>query len=148
MGAMTAVAAGIALMLVGCSSKDHVSARLKDGVIEFVVCSDVTVNRVQVQSAPAKGGDHTYSVDWNVDGTGILASGTCVKYGIAPKGFNTTSGPTNLSVNDLDLFVTFQNIDESNPKHVTSSQSGIFNGAKLRKDRWLNWNAQLVDSPC
>ncbi len=136
----------LALILCGCTAKDHVSARLDPGGIVFVTCETYNPNRIVVDVSPQSTSSTDYHRAWTVRGSGTFDSARPVSFGETPQGFVATATPRPFVPAKSLIYVAFQHASAKG--EVESSVGGVFDGARLRTTQWLNWNGELVDQPC
>jgi hypothetical protein len=94
---VVSVGLGFALvvMLVGCSPKAHVSARLQGGEVRFVLCESFPTTKLDVAVSPLADETTNYQVVWAARGLG-KTDHVAVVYGAPPEGFVSTDGPRKL----------------------------------------------------
>jgi hypothetical protein len=138
------------LALSGCSALSHVSAELKGGSVGFTYCDEKntgvgTINRIEVYADPISSGKSSDTPIWVSVGTSGVHARQVVTYGIAPPGFADVRGPTAFNPKRSKIEVAF--VHAKGPEDI-ADQRADFDGSKLVEGKRLNWNGNIVDSPC
>ena len=131
------------IMLSGCAAVRHVSAELRNGTVRFANCEDFAFDSVDVSVMSKKSPYGTQTV-WHSVGASEISGPVQVGFGVDPSGFSSSIGPKSFDVGASSIEVLFQS---SNPNSAPGP-SGTFDGAKLVEGRWLNWNGNIVSTPC
>lgn len=137
---------GSLLVLTGCSSPDHVSAKLENGAVSFVSCEDFSANGITLEAAALKGKSFHYKTMWVAAGAGTFGPKTAVVLGVPPTGFHTTVGPHAFTFRKVEIQFWFNR--DSRPGALGTTDGGIFDGSKLVDGRWLRWDGSVADAPC
>jgi len=138
------VAAGAVVLisaLSGCTAVSHISAKLSQGTVSFALCDDLKPTKIEVQVAKSTASYLKYKTVWVATGELLPNSGRVVQYGVVPTGFVTSSGPFDFLPSKSHIDIFFEGAGDS-------SSQFVFDGSRLVRDKWLNWNGNLVSSPC
>jgi hypothetical protein len=120
-----------------------VSAELKNGSLHFADCEEFAFDSIDISVMSTKSPYETQTV-WhstNPNGASRLLQ---VTYGIDPPGFSPSIGPDSFEIRKSRIEVIFGNSspDAGPGPHAT------FDGARLVEGRWLNWDGNVVSTPC
>jgi hypothetical protein len=150
--AVAAVAFGASALLAlsGCSALSHVSAELKGGSVGFTYCDEKntgvgTINRIEVYAGPISSGRSSDTPTWVSVGASGVSARQVVTYGIVPSGFKNVIGPTGFDPKRSKIEVAFIHAKGSED---IADQRADFDGSKLVEGKWLDWNGNIVNSPC
>jgi hypothetical protein len=142
---VVAVAGLTGVLLCSCSTKSHVSAGLRNDVLVFVNCDDYQARNITVFATGAEQEWSSASETWSASGNDDLGSGVLVQYGVPPQGFTSSIGPQSFDPKSSQFSVTFSNPDTASK---FPSSTGDFDGRKLVRGKWLNWDGNIHDRPC
>ena len=135
--------ATVTLLLSGCTGVSHVSATLINGVPAFAFCEPLVINDIAANAAPTSEVWNANVPIWEVSGQSGVVRDTVVILGVAPDGFTTIKALTPIDAKSFNIQISFENSDQSLP-----NQNARFNGNDLVEGKCLDWNSQLVDTPC
>jgi len=135
----------IAAGLSGCTPVSHVSIGLQNGALKLALCEPTKVNQIRVQAASPSAEPLSYDTKWTVDGPTQQLNNLVLPFGVAPKGFRTSVPASDFDFRSSKIDVEFDFVSK---KVLESGAVQVFNGDKLVEGKWLNWDQQIVATPC
>lgn len=138
---MLAMAAGLS----ACTVPPKTAAMLVDGTFVFVSCEDFFYDSVSIGSIDYDNWKAGRTEAWRAVGSGAVAQGDRISYGVSPDGLVTELGPLNLPLQHhrIDVYLTYQPV--SGPSERIS---GLFDSRKLSDHAWLRGDGSQHDEPC